>query len=99
MVTFKPILNNSMNAEISSIADKHALLHKVDQALDEVRPHLAVDGGNLEVVEITDDLVLRIKWLGNCENCSMSVFTLRAGIEHTIKKHVPEITKVEAVNN
>ncbi len=88
-----------MTQDVSAMADKSTLLSRIDKALEEVRPHLAVDGGNLEVVDLTDELVLRIKWLGNCENCSMSMFTLRAGIEHTIKKHVPEITKVEAVNN
>lgn len=93
------MLSKAFESSINTMVDKHALLNKIDKALEEVRPHLAVDGGNLEVVDITDDLVLRIKWLGNCENCSMSMFTLRAGIEHTIKKHVPEISKVEAVNN
>lgn len=88
-----------MTQDVLAMLDKNILLSRIDKALDEVRPHLAVDGGNLEVIDLTDDLVLRIKWLGNCENCSMSLFTLRAGIEHTIKKHVPEITKVVAVNN
>lgn len=88
-----------MTQDVLAMLDKNILLSRIDKALDEVRPHLAVDGGNLEVIDLTDDLVLRIKWLGNCVNCSMSLFTLRAGIEHTIKKHVPEITKVVAVNN
>ncbi len=67
-------------------------------ALDDVRPHLAVDGGNIEVVEVTEDMGVKIKWLGNCEFCSMSIMTMKAGVEQAIKSKVPEITGVEAVN-
>jgi Fe-S cluster biogenesis protein NfuA len=76
----------------------HPLYNRVNLALDTVRPHLAVDGGNVEIVEITDDNVLKIKWLGACEGCNMSWMTMRAGIEQTIKNQVPEIISVEAVN-
>jgi Fe-S cluster biogenesis protein NfuA len=76
----------------------HPLYNRVNLALDTVRPHLAVDGGNVEIVEITDDNVLKIKWLGACESCNMSWMTMRAGIEQTIKNQVPEISGVEAVN-
>ena len=78
--------------------DKEALLKRVDTALDDVRPHLKVDGGNVEVVDITDDMILQIKWIGNCQSCSMSAMTMRAGIEQTVKGQVPEIVGVEAVN-
>ncbi len=81
-----------------SAIDKQALIARVDKALDDVRPHLKVDGGNVEVVDITDDLVLQIKWIGNCESCSMSAMTMRAGVEQTVKGQVPEIVSVEAVN-
>ena len=78
--------------------DKSELIKKIDKALDDVRPHLAVDGGNIEVLEVTDDLDVKVKWLGNCEFCSMSAMTMRAGVEQTIKSKVPEIRSVEAVN-
>ena len=78
--------------------DKEALLKRADVALDDVRPHLKVDGGNVEIVDITDDMILQIKWLGNCQSCSMSAMTMRAGIEQTIKGQIPEIVAVEAVN-
>jgi Fe-S cluster biogenesis protein NfuA len=77
---------------------KELLVQKVDKALDGLRPHLEVDGGNIEIVELTDDLVLKIKWLGNCEMCTMSTMTLKAGVEQAVKQHVPEITAVEPVN-
>lgn len=71
---------------------------KVNQALDEIRPHLAVDGGNIELVEITDDLTVKIKWLGNCAFCSMSEMTMRAGVEQAIKSKIPSIKNVIAIN-
>jgi len=74
------------------------LINKVDTALEEIRPHLAVDGGNIEVVNVTDEMKVQIKWLGNCESCSMTAMTMRAGIEQTLKNKVPEVTGVEALN-
>jgi len=64
-----------------SSVEKQELIEKVDKALDDIRPHLAVDGGNIEIVDITDDLILQINWLGNCSSCSMSAMTMRAGVE------------------
>lgn len=81
-----------------SATEKQALIHQVDAALDDVRPHLAVDGGNVEVIDITDDKIVKIKWLGNCRNCSMTYMTLKAGLEHTLRGRLPEILGVEAVN-
>ncbi len=74
------------------------LLERVDRALDGVRPHLAVDGGDVEVVDITDDMFVKIRWVGNCESCSMSAMTLRAGLEQAIKGAVPEIAGVVPIN-
>jgi Fe-S cluster biogenesis protein NfuA len=80
------------------VIDMVILKDRVDQALDEIRPHLAVDGGNIEIVDITDELEVQVRWLGNCEFCSMSAMTMRAGIEQTIKSRVPEIKSIKAVN-
>ncbi|MBK6784440.1 MAG: NifU family protein [Saprospiraceae bacterium] len=74
------------------------MLDKVNEALDEIRPHLAVDGGNIEIVEITEDLVVKIKWLGNCAFCSMSEMTMKAGVEQAVKSRIPSIKEV-AVND
>ena len=81
-----------------SIKDKAQLIKDVDAALDEIRPHLAVDGGNLEVVDITDDMTVQIKWLGNCEGCNMTSMTMRAGIQETLKNKMPMIRNVVAIN-
>ncbi len=74
------------------------LLEKVENALDTIRPYLETDGGNVTIEEITPEHVVRLRLLGSCESCPMSVMTLKAGIEQAIKKAVPEITHVEAVN-
>jgi Fe-S cluster biogenesis protein NfuA len=80
------------------MADQADLYARVDAALDTVRPHLAVDGGNIEIVEIDADNNLHVKWLGACSNCSMSVMTMRAGVEDAVLKRVPEINSIKAVN-
>jgi Fe-S cluster biogenesis protein NfuA len=78
--------------------EKETLLQRVEDALSTVRPHLRVDGGDVEVVEVTDDMHVKIRWTGMCESCSMSAMTLRAGIAEAIKGKIPEIMGVEAVN-
>jgi Fe-S cluster biogenesis protein NfuA len=80
------------------LEDKSLLIKRINIALDDVRPFLEVDGGNVEVVDVTDDMTVKVKWLGNCENCSMSAMTMKAGIEQAIKSKLPEIHSVVAVN-
>ena len=75
-----------------------SLLERVEAALDTIRPYLETDGGNVSVEEITPENVVKLKYLGACGNCPMSIMTLKAGIEEAIKKAVPEITGVEAIN-
>mgnify|MGYP000008370066 FL=1 len=71
---------------------------KVDIALNDVRPHLAIDGGNIEVISVSDAKIVEIKWLGACNGCSMTAMTMKAGVEETLKRRLPEITGVVAVN-
>ena len=81
-----------------SVLEKQALIDRIDAALDDIRPHLKVDGGDVEVVDVTDDMQVQIRWMGNCESCSMSAMTMRAGIEQSIKGKIPGIKGVEAIN-
>lgn len=74
------------------------LRERVEQALDTIRPYLETDGGNVTIEEITEDKVVRLKLLGACASCSMSIMTFKAGLEQAIKKAVPEIVAVEAIN-
>jgi Fe-S cluster biogenesis protein NfuA len=73
------------------------LTQRIEKALDEVRPFLQADEGNVQLLEVTDDLIARIELLGACSTCSMSAMTMRAGIEQAILKAAPEIKGVEAV--
>lgn len=75
-----------------------SLLDRVEAALDTIRPYLLTDGGNVSVEDISAENVVKLRLLGSCGSCPMSIMTLKAGIEEAIKKAVPEITGVEAVN-
>ena len=70
---------------------------KVESALDKIRPSLKADGGNVELVEVTSDGVVKVRLTGACGGCPMSQMTLKMGIEKTIKKEVPGIKEVIAV--
>lgn len=75
-----------------------SLLERVEEALNNIRPYLETDGGNVKVLEITKDKVVKLELLGSCSSCPMSVMTFKAGIEEAIRKAVPEITSIEAIN-
>jgi len=70
---------------------------KVKKAIEEIRPHLQADGGDVELVEVTDDGVVKVRLLGACEGCPMRQMTLTHGLTNFIKKKVPEIKEVQAV--
>ncbi|HAH19647.1 MAG: hypothetical protein A2Y00_01540 [Omnitrophica WOR_2 bacterium GWF2_43_52] len=69
---------------------------KVLKALEKVRSMLAADGGSAELVDITDDGVVKIRLTGACGGCPMSAMTLKMGVERIIKQEVPEVKRVEA---
>lgn len=70
---------------------------RVEQALDKIRPMLMADGGNVDLVEVTNDGVVKLKLTGTCGCCPMSQMTLKMGIEKIIKQEVPEIKEVIAI--
>ena len=74
------------------------LFDKIEQALDSIRPYLRTDGGDVKLLEVTDNMVARIELLGACGACPMSTMTFKAGVEEAIKREVPEISSVEAIN-
>ena len=77
---------------------KEDLKDRVEQALNSIRPYLETDGGNVKLLEINDDNKVKLELLGACGNCPMSTMTLKAGVEEAIKRAVPEISSVEAIN-
>ena len=73
------------------------LKEKVEKALDSIRPALQADGGNVELVDVTEDGVVKVKLTGACGCCPMSTYTLKMGIEQRLKEEIPEVKKVEQV--
>ncbi len=74
------------------------LRSQIEDALDLLRPYLMADGGSVRLLKVTPDLVVQLELLGACGTCPMSTMTLRAGIEQALKRTVPQISRVEAVN-
>ena len=74
------------------------LKEQVEKVLDELRPALQADGGNVELVEVTEDGVVKVRLTGACGHCPMSTYTLKMGIETRIKAKVPEVKSVEQVS-
>jgi len=70
---------------------------KVEQALAKIRPALQADGGDVELVDVGQDGIVKVRLKGACGGCPMSQLTLKMGIERILKKEVPEVTAVEAV--
>jgi Fe-S cluster biogenesis protein NfuA len=74
------------------------LLQKVETAIDTIRPYLKDDGGDVRIIEITPEYKVVLELVGACSTCPMSASTMKGGIEEAIKRFVPEITSVEAIN-
>jgi Fe-S cluster biogenesis protein NfuA len=74
--------------------NKKETIEKIHIALEQIRPFLNDDGGDIELIELTDDNIVKVKFLGACSDCSMSAMTLKGGVEEAIKKGVPEIQSV-----
>lgn len=73
-------------------------IEKVEAAINSIRPYMQADGGDIKVLEITDDAVVKVELQGACGDCPMSAMTLKAGVEDAIRQAIPEIKAVEAVN-
>jgi len=83
----------------STTAIQRDELHKrIEASLDGIRPYLEADGGNVRIVEISGDHVVKLEFMGNCGDCPMSTMTFRAGVEEAIKRSVPEVRGVEVIN-
>jgi Fe-S cluster biogenesis protein NfuA len=67
---------------------------RVNETIDMVRPYLVADGGDIQFVELTDDMVVKVQLLGACGSCPYSLQTLKNGVEQAVKKQIPEIKEV-----
>ena len=71
---------------------------KIEDALEEIRPFLKADGGDIALIEFTEDKILKLEFLGACKSCSMSESTFKIGVEEALKTAIPEIKDIEIVN-
>ncbi len=83
---------------MTPMTDTDYILKRVEMALDDIRPYLEADGGNVRVVDISQELKVRLEFVGNCGNCPMSTMTFKAGVEEAIRRAVPEIKGIEVIN-
>ncbi len=70
---------------------------KVREVLENIRPALQADGGDVELVEVTEDGVVRVRLIGACGSCPMAAYTLKGTVERLLKEEIPEVVEVEAV--
>lgn len=74
--------------------NKEQVIDKINEALAQIRPFLNDDGGDIELMEVTEDYTVKVKFTGACKECSMSPMTLKGGVEEAIKKVLPEVKEV-----
>ncbi len=77
--------------------NKEEIIENIEKALNEIRPFLNSDGGDISLVDIVDDKHVKVRLEGACTSCSLSISTMKAGVETTIKKYVPQIETVENI--
>ena len=80
------------------ITDKN-IIDKIEEALTTIRPYLESDGGDINLVEVTDDMIVKVKLIGACSSCNVSMMTLKNGVEVAIKSAVPEVKEVVDVTS
>ena len=78
--------------------EKNKLFNKINSALNQVRPYLQADGGDISLIDITDDFVVKVKLTGACQGCPFSYQTLKSGVEQALIREVPEIKEVVSVD-
>lgn len=78
--------------------EKNKLFYKINSALNQVRPYLQADGGDISLIDITDDFVVKVKLTGACQGCPFSYQTLKSGVEQALIREVPEIKEVVSVD-
>ena len=82
-----------------SIITDEKILNKIERALDEIRPFLEADGGDINFIELTDNWVVKVKLVGACSSCNISMMTLKNGVEMAVKRAVPEVKEVIEISS
>ncbi len=91
-------VSSPTNTDASESTVDPEMRDQIEEALDTIRPYLMADGGSVRLLNVTSDNVVELELLGACGSCPMSTMTLRAGIEQALKRSVPDVKRVEAVN-
>lgn len=79
------------------MAESNGVRERVEAALERIRPAVQMDGGDVQLVDVSDEGVVTVQMMGACGGCPMSMLTLKAGIERIVKQQVPEVTEIVAV--
>lgn len=79
------------------MAESNGVRERVEAALERIRPAVQMDGGDVQLVDVSDEGVVTVQMMGACGGCPMSMLTLKAGIERIVKSQVPEVTDIVAV--
>jgi Fe-S cluster biogenesis protein NfuA len=77
---------------------REEMTERVEVSLDSIRPYLQADGGDVKILDLNSEHILKLEFVGNCGSCPMSTMTFKAGVEEAIKKAVPEIKSIEVIN-
>ncbi|MFM7429639.1 MAG: NifU family protein [Flammeovirgaceae bacterium] len=77
---------------------REEMTERVEASLDSIRPYLQADGGDVKILDLNSEHILKLEFVGNCGSCPMSTMTFKAGVEEAIKKAVPEIKSIEVIN-
>lgn len=77
---------------------REEMTERVEASLDSIRPYLQADGGDVKILDLNSEHILKLEFVGNCGSCPMSTMTFKAGVEEAIRKAVPEIKSIEVVN-
>jgi Fe-S cluster biogenesis protein NfuA len=72
------------------------IIDRINGALEKIRPYLNADGGDVSLISVSDDMIVKVKFSGACDGCPYSVMTLKAGVEEAIRKELPEVREVIA---
>lgn len=75
-------------------AERAETIRKIETALDEIRPFLQSDGGDISFIDLADDGTVKVQLHGACTGCNVNQMTLKSGVEMTVKKHAPEVSRV-----
>lgn len=92
----RDMLSNTLDARIIRLMEEIMKI-EVQQALEEIRPMLQADGGDVELVEVTEEGIVRVRLQGACKGCPMSQMTIKNGIERLLKEKVAGVTEVESI--